>query len=253
MKIVDIESIVKWRKHHPSVRCPTFYEITDNYYPSSKVTKTNLNTSKRKTSQVPQILDESLGVYFDDEKRDTEKIFKSVTMALNKITSQNVEDVFKDLQNIVLTTYQQQEKVALFFVKKLMNEVSFRKHYLNAIERLPWFSSLDGFLITFKDQVVIEIQRHFEMISSLSKDEAVKLMEILGDLYDRAWVSLQVFDKIIKHLLDQTGNTYLEYVVVFLRNCPNYRRHQAISHLLLEKPSFPMRLKMILQTIPSKV
>lgn len=247
---VSAEDVVKWRRAHPEklTSLPVYQEISKNYSPSLKISRSV--SHKRKGANQQHTLNPTLGIVLkDDSVTQRDVTLKSIIMALNKMSASNVNGVFKELNAISIRDPEELRRIASLFLRKAMNEAGFRSHYMDVVERLSWTCVQDEYEFSFRFMFLIEAQRTFEDIASLSKDEGARLMETLAGVYMKSWLAREVFEKIVKKLLGQPGMTNVEHVIAFLKACPAYHDKTSLINTIGKLPSLPLRLRMILENI----
>lgn len=247
--VVPIETVVTWRVSNKTLRSTLNAiqeEIDKNYKPSTKFNKLH---RRRCNSTHPLYLDESLGIRIASNGcSDNDTIIKAILMALNKVSLENAGEVFTELQRIRINSIETLEKIANIVFKKTLHEHAFRSQYLDIVEQLDWyFVSEDDYIYGIKELYVIEVQKEFERIKDISKDEGCRLMEVLACIYVKGWVDASIFEVILKLMIDSPGNIPTEYAITFLKGCPSYHEKNLIKSIIMNKPSLPMRLRMLLE------
>lgn len=254
MVVVLAETIVQWRKEHrdSSVVCPgTLANIQRHYVPSTKISRGGHR--RRSPAGQPLVVDETLGlkVQVGNDSKSTEIKMKGVILSLNKLSPENVKSVLSELETIDLHVFEQVQRAASVLYQRTLNENVFRQSYLDLVEKLRWRAIRDEdddkICFAVRDLFVIEVQKSFETIRDMSKDQGCRVMQVIGELHPRGWVSESVFDDILDFLLEQQGNVSLEYAIVLLKACPALARFEDLKKDILTRSSLPLRLRMLLE------
>ena len=249
--VISTEAIVRWRKNQRTekdgVGSSTFMaNMMKAYNPSVKVSRGNSSKKKVNNPLLGNLqFDETLGLRVENNEEST---LKSVIMALNKISPDNISKVLEDLKDYKPKDPKSLEMVSTIVYKKCLNENKFREQYFDILQNLwDWTADVDGFTWSVKDFFLVQLQRSFEAIDGVCKEEGCSIMKVLGCLYKRQWVPAEVFTAILgKFLRTKTPVTY-EYAIVFLKSCPTFEKHQEVSELILSDPKLLIRLRMLLQ------
>lgn len=249
--VVPIEEIVRWRKE---IKClPESRTIIDqvkhNYTPSVRHGRSN---HKRRSNLVfPTSIDETLGIP-TQQNSTQENTLKPIMMALNRLSNGNVDSILKDLDKISVGSTEIMKRIAHILLHKTTVEKNFRSDYINLIDKLKWVvdDHEGGVRYSIKCCFLMELQKMFEEIETLSKDEGCQVMHTIGVVHnDTEWLTQEVFDRSVSFLLNQGGNHSIEYVIAFLKSSPMYAKKDETIKKITQLGKLPMRLKMILESL----
>lgn len=253
MATVRAETIVQWRKEFRSLdqASDIITAIKTAYVPSTKHSR---GGKRRNHLTFPLSIDENLGLKINDpESNGSEEILKPVLMALNRLSTENVDAIASELTTIKNMNEDCLKRVATMLLHKATAEKTFRQQYIQLVDNLDWVvDAEDGYRYTTKTSFLLELQKRFENIQKISKDEGCQLMGTLGCVYNAQWLDNEVFDAITSRLLnfDGGGNIGVEFLIAFLKACPRFEQKSDVVKAILAKPSpLPMRLRMMLEAL----
>lgn len=246
MKVLSIESILDIKNSMDFNNNNILNEILSNYHISNKVNKVT-----KKKNLLNKINFDIQYQNFEVSKFDNK--FKSILIAFNKLSKDNVNIVIDDLKKIVIDDYNLLSKVTDFLCKKAIYEQHFSHLYIILIEELTncskWIVKFnDKFIVTIKDIIILNLQHFFEsQLDNTDKDTGILYFKFLSKIYDKKWIDEEVFNIIIRYLLYKNNQLYYEYIITFLKGC-QFKNINDIKEILTQK-SLPMRLKFLLEEI----
>lgn len=248
MKIVTAEEIVQWRRDMGGAVPEKTQEIVKHlrsiFQPSTKHTK---SSKRRSQFSFPVNLDDTLGIRLDKDE-DQESILKGVLMSLNRLSDENVDEVVKDMNRISMDQFDSFRRVAQIILHKTNGERTYRKTYIDLIERVQWAINADGYRYTLTSLFIMELQKMFESIHDKMKAEGCSIMTTIGTLYETDILKEAVYDDIVDYLLQKRGGEHsVEYVVSFLKACPGYKNLSPTIKKMTAH-TLPMRLRMLLES-----